>query len=141
MDYRLNEKFLNLYLNAPENKIMNKVLRKVVKEILENYNTLSPSDLAWLESFLACVVRVKRIVDIPKQLNVLVYNHELPEIKEDFVALRDSAPSRYFDDLRKFQAVLDNELNLIITDRSDENQTARDVITGFRTSKYSSKRK
>lgn len=140
MEYRLNDKFLKLYLNAPENKIINKLLKHVVSEILQNYNTLSSSDLSWLEEYLACIIQVKRIVDIPKQLNVLVYNHELPSIKDKFVALQNTAPTKYYADLRKFQAVLDNELNLIITSTNEDQRTAKDVITGFHSSKYGGKR-
>lgn len=137
MDYRLNEKFLNLYLNAPENKIINKLLKKVVTEILENYNTLATSDLNWLQNYLTCIIQVKRVVDIPKQLNILVYNHELPDIKNQFLQLMDTVPNRYYDDMRKLQAVLDNELNLIITNKTTDNRKVKDVIRGFHSSKYS----
>lgn len=140
-DYRFNEKFMKLYLNTPENKLINKLLKDVLAEILSNYNSLPSTELKWLESYLNCIIEVKKVLDIPKQLNLLIYQDNLPDIKEKFLKLLNTAPAQYRDTLNQFHAVLDQELNFIITMNSmtkvpDQNSTAKEVIKGFHLSKY-----
>lgn len=138
MDYRFNDKFLKLYLNTPENKLINKLLKDTLTEILEKYNALPPHELKWLEDYLNCIIEVKKILDIPKQLNLFIYQDKLPAIKARFMGLASTAPPAYAENLLQFQAVLDQELNLIITQdiALPESYTAKDVVRGFHLSKY-----
>jgi len=109
--YLLNDKFVKLYLNTAENNTTNTLIKKTLEKIIKYYDVLEVSEKKWLEEYLSCLIEVKKIIDIPKQLNLFLYYDKLPQIKAKFLRLREQAQPKYQKQLERLEQIINKELN------------------------------
>lgn len=109
--YVLNDKFIKLYLDTPENNKISLLISKTLQKLIKYYNVLDEEEKVWLEEYLSCLIDVKKIMDIPKQLNLFLYSDKLPHIKAKFIKLRDESKPKYEQQLEHLEYIINKELN------------------------------